>query len=99
MSNLSEKDINALLFMCEGAAPNDFRYFPCAAITALVRQLQEAQRDAECLNYLQGRGATVALIFDGQELAFQVGGLHAATGSELREAVDIAMEISKERQP
>ena len=51
-------------------------------------------RDAERLNYLQCRGATVELLpgTDGfYPMRFRVGGLHAAVSENIRGAIDAAM--------
>ena len=56
--------------------------------------MQALRRDAERLDYLQCRGATVELLpgTDGfYPMRFRVGGLHAAVSENIRGAIDTAM--------
>ena len=65
-----------------------------ARIAELEAEVQALRRDAERLDYLQCRGATVELLpgTDGfYPMRFRVGGLHAAVSENIRGAIDTAM--------
>ncbi|MBI2724624.1 MAG: hypothetical protein HYX42_00075 [Polaromonas sp.] len=59
-------------------------------------------KDAERLDYLQQRGATVSIVrrldADGYRLMFQIGGLHSAVDTNIRQAIDAAIESTTKEQ-
>lgn len=64
--------------------------------TVLVQRdrLEKAEKDAARLDYLQ-QGVSVELLYDGPNPDFRIGGRWLATDSDLRTAIDSAMEASK----
>lgn len=72
------------------------------AITAWNRRSELSGKDAERLDYLQQRGATVSIVrrldADGYRLMFQIGGLHSAVDTNIRQAIDAAIESTTKEQ-
>ncbi|GER21306.1 hypothetical protein [Variovorax boronicumulans] len=67
------------------------------AITALLdalkardAEIERLRGDAERLDYLQRRGATVEILPSGLSWKFQVGGFHGAVNHDIRAAIDQA---------
>lgn len=70
-----------------------------AAVLGYIAKLQAARNeaeamraDAERLDHLQTRGATVEVLPAGLSYKFRIGGLHAAVGHNIRNAIDAAMK-------
>lgn len=54
-------------------------------------QADAAARDAQRLDYLQVRGATVEILPEGPGWKFRIGGLHKAVSHDVRSAIDAAI--------
>lgn len=75
----------------------DARYIAAAspaAILALLDRLEKAEKDAARLDYMQ-QGVTVELLYYGPNRNFRIGGRFLAIDSDIRTAIDAAMEASK----
>lgn len=64
--------------------------------TVLVQRdrLEKAEKDAARLDYMQ-QGVTVELLYYGPNRNFRIGGRFLAIDSDIRTAIDAAMEASK----
>lgn len=66
-----------------------------AAILSLLDRLEKAEKDAARLDYLQQGLSVELLYYGGPNPDFRIGGRWLTTDSDLRTAIDSAMEASK----
>lgn len=68
-----------------------------SALKARDAEIERLRGDAERLDYLQRRGATVEILPAGPSWKFQVGGFHGAVSPDIRTAIDQARATGGEK--
>jgi hypothetical protein len=66
------------------------RYDPLVRLSDVEAEIAALKEDAERLDYLQNRAATVEILPDGSWWKFRIGGLHSAQSPNIRAAIDSA---------
>lgn len=62
-----------------------------SALQAKEAEIAALKLDAERLDHLQNRAATVEILPDGSWWKFRIGGLHSAQSPNIRAAIDSAL--------